>query len=355
MYKPRLHDVKVIDAKEAYIFEFDVFSGKQTVGSELVITEANSGQTIYKLYRDNLRKEHRIGANTLKNGMMYQAKVRVKDVAGGWSPYSDIVLFACYSKPIITIPTIDELGRVYNQTVLFEATYKQNEGDKLESYRYNLYNANKTLLSSFEQKFPDGDGLMKQEITGLRNGTQYHIEVITLSVSGNKGASGLIPFKPLYVAPKISLTIDPQNIPEEGAVKLRASIVQIILELYDDEGKLIPYEEVEYVDGKKLDMNRSDYSKLRTDVGFDFEGGDFVLKFWIEKMPIGKIVEVTGKDTDFILERDERNKMRLSQQLKGSRLSTSYYSNTFNPNVQNCITIRSVSGQFDITVEEVVA
>lgn len=288
---PILNDIKTFNATKDYTFTFNIIGGNQVVGNNLIIERVSDNIVIYNQSQETFNFKHILSANILTNGTNYRAKIRTKDINNNWSNYSTTLLFWCYSEPNLYITTIDydNQNRVYNQTVLFETTYTQVEGEILQSYRYLLYNENKDLLKSFPEQYADGSQPLTQEIAGVENSTLYYLEVKTLSPNGNVGTTGLIPFKPFYIAPKFTVTLTPENLPEQGAIKVSANIIQIILKLYDNYGNQINPMNVEYVDNEMIDMNRIDYNKLIADEGFNILQSNFLLQLWCKDLPEDKV------------------------------------------------------------------
>lgn len=284
---PILNGIKTFNATKDYTFTFNVTGGNQVVANNLVIERVSDNAIIYNQSQETFNFRHILPAYTLTNGTNYRAKIRTRDINNNWSNFSITLLFWCYSEPRLNITTIDydSQNRVYNQTVLFETTYTQDGGEILQSYRYLLYDENKDLLKSFPEKYDDGNQPLTQEIAGLENGVLYYLEVKTLSPSGSSGTTGLINFKPFYIAPRLTVVVTPENAPKQGAIKVSANIIQIILKLYDNHGNQINLNDVEYIDEEWIDMNRIDYTKLVADEGFDVLQSNFLLQLWCKDLP----------------------------------------------------------------------
>lgn len=280
-------NIKPFNANDNYDVIFYIDGNmSQIIKNNLIIEKVEDNSIVYNQTIETFSLQHRIPSETLQNGVNYKMKLRVGTINNQWSEFSDYEIFWCFSKPTINIPTIDynNQNKVYNQTVDFQATYTQNENEPLQSYKYLLYNNNKDLIQSFPEKFYNNEEFLTQEIAGLENSVLYYVEVKTISIHGNEGSSGLIWFKPFYVAPKLSLAITPENIKEEGAIKISANILQFIGKLYDSEGEQIPLLEIEYIDNEWLDLTRTDYHKLVFDDGFDLDQSDFVFQIWFKNL-----------------------------------------------------------------------
>ena len=288
---PILNDIKTFNATKENTIIFNVIGGNQVVGNNLVIERVSDNVVVYNQSQEIFNFRHTLPPDTLINGTNYRAKIRTRDINNNWSSFSVTLLFWCYSEPDLNITTIDynNQNRVYNQTVVFETTYSQSEDEQLQSYRYLLYNENKDLLRSFPEQFADGSQPLTQEIAGLENSQLYYLEVKTLSPNGNAGTTGLVHFRPFYIAPKLTVTVTPENLPEQGAIKISANIIQIILKLYDNNGNQINPMDVEYVSDDYIDMNRIDYAKLVADEGFNILQNNFLLQLWCKDLPENKV------------------------------------------------------------------
>ena len=117
----------------------------------------------------------------------------------------------------------------------------------------------------------------------------YYLEVKTLSPNGNQGSSGLIHFRPFYVAPKLVVAITPENLPNQGAIKISANVIQIIMKLYDNNNVQINPLDVEYIDNDYLDMTRADYGRLVADEGFNILQENFTMQLWCRDLPNNKV------------------------------------------------------------------
>lgn len=338
---PIWNNIKTFNANKEYIFTFNVMSGNQVVGNNLVIERLDDNVVVYDGIQDTFNFRHILPAGTLENGKSYRAKVRTKDINNNWSNFSNWFIFWCFSEPVLTITTIDyqNQNRVYNQTILFETTYAQAEGEPLQSYRYLLYDENKILLKAFPERFADGSEPLTEEITVTEANKLYHLEVQTISPNGNIGTTGLVPFTAAFVAPRLTAAIIAENVPEQGAIRLSASIIQIRLKLYDNNGNLIDYEDIEYVDNDWIDMNREDYGYLIADEGFDITDNNFILQLWCKNLPENKVFltlySPQGKIEMFKL----KNRIRVYKYVNNLNIKGYFVSNEFEANENQNIMI----------------
>lgn len=282
--------IKPFNAGEDYNFIFYVDgSSDQVVRNNLIIENIKDNTVVYDSTQESFTFSHKVPANSLQNGINYKVKLRIGNIKNEWSQYSGYEIFWCFSPPTINIINIDyeNQNRVYNQTVDFKSTYNQTENEPLKSYRYLLYDSNKDLVKTFPEKFYNSEEYLTQEIAGLENDELKYLEVKTLSINNNEGSSGLIWFKPFYVAPRLTSVLTSENLPDQGAIKLSANIIQIIGKLYDSKGKQINPIKIEYIDNEWLDLTRPDYYKLVFDDGFNIMQSDFMLKKWFKNLKDG--------------------------------------------------------------------
>lgn len=301
--------IRPFDARIEYKFQFEVEGGAQVLKNRLVITNQSTGVKIYDITHDSFGYGHTIPPNTLINGETYLVKVQtgglsVDAVTGVqkeiWSLFSDEEIVYCLSPARITIPkTIidtDNQNRVNNEEVNFEASYEQDEGEQLQSYRFILYDDTKQQIKIFDEQFYAGTGSMEQLVAGLKHSELYYIQVKTESVKGLLVDSEMFWFRPFYTVPTLTAIITPENLKDKGAIKLSSNIVQIVGELIDNTGNVIPFTDIEYVDNDKLDLTRPDYKKLVYEKGFAIQGdgikgidkSDFTLKLWFENIPLNE-------------------------------------------------------------------
>lgn len=347
--------IRPFDATKDYEFIFYVNGGDQVLRNNLVIKDLETNEVVYDENQETFAFIHILPANTLKNGKAYKAKIRTGGINNTWSQFSESQMFYCFSPAIITIPTIDynNQNRVYNQTVLFEATYTQPEGEQLQSYRFLLYNENKNLIKSFPEKFYQNEDSLTQEIAGLQNGKLYYIQIKTESVNGLLSETNLIWFKPFYITPKLSVVLFPENLPEQGAIKLSANIVQIIGKLYDNNGKLIDPNIVEYIDDEWLDLTRLDYDKLVFDNAFDILQNDFIMKIWCKNILDNKTFLILYSPYGNIKLIKYDNRIHAFKTNKYHNIKSHFVSDVFNfvDNNQYMIYLKQVNNLIDILIK----
>ena len=350
-----IKSIKPFSSAKSYDFPFNYTSGAQAVRNNLIIQEVSTGSEVYNKTIESFSSKHPVLSNTLSSGVAYRAKVRVGNTQNAWSEFSEWAIFWVLDLPNLTITNIDydNQNRVYSQTVIFSGDYSHPNGEKLQSFRYNLYDNNKNLLKSYSEQYSDGSIPLAQEVTGLVNGELYYIELKIITVNLQEFSTGLALVRPFYTAPSLTSAIGVENIPSEGAIKVTANIIQVIGRLYDQNGVEIAKDVIEYVDNEKLDMNREDYAKLVFDEGFNIEGDEFVLKLWCQNIPDTTVFMKLFSSYGWLDFRYYNNKIHIFKYQYDVLKPAHYTSNelSLNPdNQQFMIYVKGLYHTFDIEV-----
>lgn len=346
--------IKPFTPSESYDFPFTYVSGSQATQNNLIIEEVASSMEVYNSSVASFSLKHPLPVNTLTSGSPYRAKIRVGDANNNFSDFSEWVFFWVLEKPELNINNIDygNQNRVYSQTVTFTADYTHPNNESLQSFRYNLYDSNKNLLKSFNEKYQDGSLPLEEEVTGLVNGELYYIELKIITVNLQELSTGLILVRPFYTAPVLTSAIGVENIKSEGAIKVTANIIQVIGKLYDQNGIEIAKEDIEYVDNEKLDMNRVDYARLVFDEGFDTDSDEFVLKLWCQNLPDTEVFMKLFSSYGWLDFRYFNDMIHIYKHQYNVNYPSYYTSNEFSLSVGQgmLIYVKGVYNSFDIKV-----
>ncbi len=281
--KPILQEISTFSSINEKEITFQVFAGSQVVYNELEIQNNSNNTQVYLEKIQSFQFVHKVPANSLQNGIEYRARIRTYDVDNTTpSEWSDWVVFWCVDIPVVDVINITD-GKINNQTYVFQGSYTQTH-DSLQSYRYKLFDMNKVLIRTFDEKF---DGLLQQEITNLQNKQPYYIELITISTLGMLGSSGLILFVPDYIQPKLATVLNLSNRKDQAAIQITANIIQII---FDVKSGTYVFEDGEWIN-------------LKNGAIFAQEGltmpSDFTLKLWCKNLPIGdEFLRIIGAQGD---------------------------------------------------------
>lgn len=370
LIKPILQEVPIFNAGNAYTFKFRVNGGERIVANKLTITRVSDNYIVYSQEKSSIT-EHTLPSNTLLNGVSYRAQVMTKGETADdfgqypWSAPSNIQLFWCYFPPTLTILNIEEGEEklVRHQTFTFKASYKQLNNEPIQSYRFLLYHADKSLFRSFEEHFLDGfeerlsDGsvVLTQEISDLVNEREYYVEVISNSANDHVGTSGLILFRARYDEPNIAVTLDVKNREDEGAIQISSTIIQILLTVYDEYGDLIEPINIQYNNGSAIDLNRSDYQKIVADTGLYLTQEKYSLQLWISSVEDETVFLKTVNNNGRMEVFKKGNKIVAKKYLNGLDGFAAYASNELaNFTTQGfTLLIRNHRGALDLVIDYV--
>ena len=147
--RPTLLSVPAFDATSEQIFSFVVTNtGSQVVSNQLIIRNQDNNDIVYQEKQETFKYEHIVNADELTNNTYYSATISVFDSDGNESPSSIPIQFWCYSSPSLTFTNLPNNNIIQNASFNFQFEYEQNEGETLNTYTVNLYDAAKNLISS---------------------------------------------------------------------------------------------------------------------------------------------------------------------------------------------------------------
>jgi len=357
---PVIQTIKPFDATVGATITFTVQSGPQVVKNKLIIKDNSTSLTIYEKEQVTFLLQHIIPpsvelleAERMINGNAYQAIIYVADISNNWSVASESTIFWVFSPPTLLITNIDAFDHIYNQTETFSTTYSHTESELLSSFRYFLYDENQNLITAFSEQYSDGSTPLTQEITGLLNGITYFVEVQTLSQNAQEATSGLIEFVPLYIAPRLLTTLELENAPNKGAIKLSANILQIVLKLYDNSDLEILPDDIVYTDNTWLDLNDVNYSKAVGLEGFSILQSNFMFQMWVKNLveneDIFKLISPQGT----LYGQYYGNRIHIFKTLTGTNYITHFASEEFtliNPTDTIVFRFDHIDNLIDVTV-----
>ena len=105
--KPILFNTLSFDSLREKTFYF-VWNGNQAFGNILQIRNNDTNNLIYQSVETTMQLKHTLSANTLSNGVLYNARIAVMDIDNNISEYSDPILFYCFTTPTFTFDNISE-------------------------------------------------------------------------------------------------------------------------------------------------------------------------------------------------------------------------------------------------------
>lgn len=338
---PILRKVYPFPATTEYTFTFDLYGiSQQVFYNELEIKlSSDTSQIVYQERIQEFRYQHTVPANTLTNGKQYVAIIRVYNSEQELIGESNPIFFYCFSYPELGIPTIEN-GEVKNQTVLFQGTYNQAEGEPLESYKFKLYNDNQNLISESPQIYDDK---LQYEFGPFENRTDYYIELIVVTVNGMVISTGLIKFTARFIAPRFISAIELENLPDEASILVKCNVIRIVG---------VPDTEPIYTDDDMIDLRENG---AWFEEGFKLSG-NWTIQMWLKDIvPNSTFFQLIAKDGSRIELEYKNSRIRLYKMLDEQyvlqMLIGDLEINTTNTPIFICI--KHINGLFDFSYETV--
>ena len=206
--KPILYSVNSFDATKSFTFTFNSVGGDQVVSNTLVITNQVTGAIAYNATQSTLNYVHVVPANTLSNGVTYNAYVITQNSAGENSAESNTIQFKCYASATLTFTNIPDGNIVNNSEFSFEAIYRQSEGDSVANYIFNLYDAQGVQVATSGLQYLSSASspptVLSYTFQGLADNTSYSIECVVQSVGGATATTGRVQITVSYESPIVS-------------------------------------------------------------------------------------------------------------------------------------------------------
>lgn len=287
--RPTLIAVPSFDATQSFTFTFTVQSGSaQIVANQLTIRRQSDNEIVYQEKQETFKYEHIVNADELINGTYYNAVVSVFDADDNQSPISIPIQFWCYTTPTIEFTNIPSNNIIENASFNFAFTYNQIEGELINSYVINLYNAFQTQIATsgvvyVQNGSPPYEG--NYLFSGFDNDTTYFIEIIATTINRAVVSSEKVQFNVQYSRPDLFTLVELTNNCDEGYITLKSNIVLI-------EGTSNPTPPV-YIDNASVDLTQ-DGSWVEWNNGYNISG-DFLTRLWFRNPnPYSQILQFTN-------------------------------------------------------------
>ncbi len=182
LQKPIASMIPAFDADFDHTISFVVNGGDQVVGNRAVIKLGSTNETVYDETQTTFALQHNIPAQTLANGRYYTIQIQTFNSEGGASAFSSPITFYCYNQPEFAFTNLPSGNVIINAGYNFELSYDQAEGEALNSWVVNLYNASQTLIWTSDTNYAGASGLPPTkfgvDISGFEDGSLYYIRAI---------------------------------------------------------------------------------------------------------------------------------------------------------------------------------
>ena len=107
LHTPDIHPVETFDPINNHTVEFS-YTGSQIVRNRAIVLDNETYQAVYDSVQDRMRPDHVFPGATFSPGKSYQIRIKVFDAYGNESPFSEPVLFCCYSTPEFRFDALDK-------------------------------------------------------------------------------------------------------------------------------------------------------------------------------------------------------------------------------------------------------
>ena len=291
---PILYNVPAFDSSQAQIFAFNSLGGNQVTGSTLTIKNNVTLQTVYSQTQISYRFEHILPANTLVNGTYYQATLTTRDASGNESNPSAAIQFYCYTQPSFTISNMPVGNIIANSSFAFSITYNQEQGETLNAYVFNLYNAGGALISTSNTLYNSSTTLPftgTYLFSGFEDKSTYFIEVNGVTSGGTQITTGRIKFTTNYSTFSTFSYLFLTNNCSGGYITIESNIVGI-------DGITNPQNPT-YIDNQEIDLRKDGYYVEWAD-GYIISG-DWTMRMWGRQFtPDKEIVRFSSANGDIV-------------------------------------------------------
>lgn len=350
--QPLLYTKDAFDATQSTNFLFNVIGGSQVVGNTLTIQINSNLQTVYSETQNTFQFIHSLPANTLTNGNYYQAFLQTIDNSGNTSTQSNTIQFYCYSEPSFEFADIPINHIINNSNYNFEVIYNQPEGETLNAYVFNLYDVNKTLISTSGTQYIGQSSLpttISYLFSGFENNTTYYIECNGITLHNMQITTGQIEIVASYEQPTLYTIFSATNNCQDGYITLQSNVVNIV-------GNSYPEDPV-YINDKELDLTQSNSYVIWND-GYEING-NFTTRLWGRNFtPNTQVFQFSNVNGDimslFYCEKDSKSWFELKALSNGWQRGYVIQSNeidTPESTEQIFIWIRRINNLYDLIID----
>ena len=329
------------DATTERIFEYS-WDGTnvQSVANILTIKNNDTQEVLYSEPNNSLLLKHKLPANTLKNGVLYNATIQVVDRQNNVSPASDIILFYCYTQPTINITLTDE-EIIQNSSCVVGITYEQPEGEELQSFKIELYNSFRELIYTSNMKYNLSSTVT---LTGLEDSMTYYVQAVGETINHMITQSGLVRINVEYIHPDFYTYISVENRYNFGDIVFTSNLVSV--EGRSDNPVFIDGEYVDTINGSSVIFD--DNFSLNNNFSLIMKGYNF------QTNKIFTILKNTNNTVSMKWRIDENNDYYVELTAQTNNLINIFMSNHIasTDTTKLKIMVRCINHRFNIIVRE---
>lgn len=257
-----LYNSIAFDSSQEHEFMFQA-TGNQVVKNKLTIKNNETNEIVYDEIQVTMQLKHTLPANTLTNGICYNATLIAYDVDDNPSASSNAIIFYCYTTPIWEFSNITEGQILGNSSYIVELSYIQGEGELLNDYQLILYDQSQQEIYDTGILY-DVDNL-SNKINALLDNTQYYLRAIGNTVNGMSIDTGYISVSVSYTTTENYAFMHLENNKEQRNISLETDFV-----IVNGTSTNTPV----YINDSSIDLTNN---SVTFDSGFNIEN-DFTLQ-----------------------------------------------------------------------------
>lgn len=270
MAKPVINHILSFSALVGTTVSFSL-SGEVSYGNKIYVYNSKDLSLAYeypkvlKAGKSPVQLSCIIPANVLKNGERYFAQIQTVNVSGKVSTISDKKSFYCLDAPRFSFIGVANGQKVEASHIDVSVMYGQSNGERLQSYRFHLYDKNKVLINESSLMY-DTDNLVYR-YKGFATGQTYYIRATGTTIRGLIADTGFVELFAQYTVKKDYSQINLVNHYHRGYIEIATSIRLIGFNLNNKDYLFVSDQFVDLT-GRNPDYK----SELIYDNGFEIEG-----------------------------------------------------------------------------------
>lgn len=231
LIQPILYNVAAFDATHSQVFKFFVNGGDLVTKNKLIIkTNDTEQETVYDEEITTYDLWHTLPANTLTNGLYYQATVITYNSNGESSAESLPIQFYCYTQPSFDFINLPTGNIVEGSNYTFQVQYNQDESEPLSQYNFSLYDISNNLVATSGNVYTGVITvplIISYLFDGFLNGETYRLVVTGQTSEGTLITTQTISISIAYDAPEIFSPIYVTNNCDGGYISVQSNLILI--------------------------------------------------------------------------------------------------------------------------------
>lgn len=227
--QPYLNPISNFDSKLDYLLTYIYLGSSRVLKNEVKIREAVQGSNpIYTRTSSKFDKNHLIPSGSLTNGKTYWASIRV-EIEGEFTEWSPEVQFTCLSTPTLKFNSLDSENYVFNDDIMMQVLYIQEQGERIETFQFTLLDQHKQAITKYPVRMPDvmTPNVLQERVTNLSKGKLYYIGIRITTKNGINYYEDH-EFIPQFITPTLEGIITTENQDDTGQVLIQSYIKQML-------------------------------------------------------------------------------------------------------------------------------